>query len=263
MDMNDYWQENKRFLVTLGSGFLVFVIGLFVVQSLYGSDLSTAKRLRNRNRGDLNAERYSAAHRDEASDENDALRAAIDVLSQATAFQPRPGFVVEPGGSPSGTYFTRVEEVREDLDLLASRRRMNYPDGWGIEMLETNNLPEIERRLEALDLLERVARLAAESGVDRISRIVVKLDPGFGSRGGLGALERTSVTFSLLSSAESVTDLIVASQEPASDEGSGGPLAIGQFSVENERNKIGSVKADIEFQVVRVKRDLSDEEAGQ
>ncbi len=57
MDMNDYWQENKRFLVTLGSGFLVFVIGLYVVQSLYGTDLGTAKRLRNKNRGYLKAER--------------------------------------------------------------------------------------------------------------------------------------------------------------------------------------------------------------
>ena len=74
MDMNDYWQENKRFLVTLGSGFLVFLIGLFVVQSLYGEDLGTAKRLRNRNRGDLKTERYSTSHRDAAGEENDALR---------------------------------------------------------------------------------------------------------------------------------------------------------------------------------------------
>jgi hypothetical protein len=264
MDMNDYWQENKRFLVTLGSGFLVFLIGLLVVQSLYGEDLGTAKRLRNRNRGDLKTERYSTAHRDAAGEENDALREAIRVMSVATAFRPRPGFVVEAGtGSASGIYFTRVEEVREDLDLLASRRRMNYPDGWGIEMLETNSLPEIERRLEALDLLERVARLAADAGVDRISRIAVRLDPGFGSRSGLGAVERTTVTFTIQSSAESVTNLIVASQESASEDGSGGPLAIGQFHVKNERNKIGTVKAEIEYQVVRIKNNLGDEEAGQ
>jgi hypothetical protein len=264
MDLNDYWQENKRFLVTLGSGFLVFVIGLFVVQSLYGEDLGAAKRLRNRNRGDLKTERYSAVHRNAAAEDNDALSAAIEVMSAAIAFRPRPGFVVEPGaGSASGIYFTRVEEVREDLNLLASRRRMNYPDGWGIEMLETNSLPEIERRLEALDLLERVVRLAADAGVARISRIAVRLDPGFGSRSGLGAVERTSVTFTLLSSSESVTELIIASQEPAREDGSRGPLAIGRFNVKNERNKIGSVKAEIEFQVIRLKESLDDGEVGQ
>ena len=28
MDLNDIWQENKRFITTVGSGLLVFLIGL-------------------------------------------------------------------------------------------------------------------------------------------------------------------------------------------------------------------------------------------
>ncbi len=268
MDLNDFWQENKRFCVGVGGGLLTFMIGLFIVQSLYGSDLDSATRLRNKNRSSLKTERYSSQHRTQAREENDALRSAIEVLTGAAAFRPRPEFVLGTGGtqgsgSASSVYFNRVESVREDLDLLASRKRMNYPDGWGIEMLETNSTAVIERRLEALDLLERVARLAAQAGVERISRIVVKMDPGFGSRSGLGAVERTSVTFTLVSNAASVTELVMESQKGDSGGAGMGPLALGHFDIKNERNKLGSVKAELEFQVVRIKDVLTDEEEGQ
>ena len=62
---------------------------------------------------------------------------------------------------------------------------------------------------------------------------------------------------------ESVTELIIASQEKAREDGSRGTLAIGRFNVKNERNKIGSVKAEIEFQVIRLKASLDDGEVGQ
>ncbi len=39
MDFNDYWQENKRFLITVGIGLLVFMIGEMILDSVWGEDL--------------------------------------------------------------------------------------------------------------------------------------------------------------------------------------------------------------------------------
>ena len=71
MDLNDFWQENKRFLIMIGSGLLVFLIAsqLFVdpyvdeVQRLQGSRASVQRN--------LTSERYSSCllYTSDAADE--------------------------------------------------------------------------------------------------------------------------------------------------------------------------------------------------
>ena len=41
MDLNDYWQENKRFLVAVGVGLFAFLIGNIIVDAAFGSELRT------------------------------------------------------------------------------------------------------------------------------------------------------------------------------------------------------------------------------
>lgn len=260
MDLNDFWQENKRFLIMIGSGLLVFLIAyqLFVdpyvdeVQRLQGSRASVQRN--------LTSERYSSADKDTAREENDSLVAALEQLAEGVAFRPRPEFVVSPSkGSPGAQYFTRLEEVRESLSLAAGRARLVPPDdAWGVEALQTNSLPLIERHLEALDLIDRIVRLAIDSAVQRIDRIEVDLDPGFGGRDGLGHVERTAVTFSMTTSSTSLTRLIRLSQ---SDE-TGQPLALGEYSVKGQPNRPDQVKADLTFHVVRLHDLPGDEEEG-
>ena len=41
MDLNDYWQENKRFLTIVAGGLLVFLIGEMVIPAVSLSRLFT------------------------------------------------------------------------------------------------------------------------------------------------------------------------------------------------------------------------------
>ena len=36
MDFDDFYQQNKRFLWMVGSGFILFIIGQLIVESMYG-----------------------------------------------------------------------------------------------------------------------------------------------------------------------------------------------------------------------------------
>ena len=250
MDTNDFWQENKRLIVTLACGLLVYLIAGIIVESAYGSDLTSARRELNSNKTALSEDRYSPTERNLARDENDGLREALVSLAETVAFTPRSRFVLDSAaGSASSQYFTLLEGVREDLDLLASRNRLTYPDGWGIGMLETGDPATIERQLEALDVLDRVVRLAVQAGVTRITTILIKLDPAFGSRQGLGQVERTSVNLSFATGSESMTRLLVLTQTATADRV---PLTIEKFEIKGERYKHDAVKADFTFLVVRL-----------
>lgn len=251
MDLNDFWQENKKLLIAIGCGLLVFLIGNLFIESSYGDDLRSTRRARDAERQKLTKERYSTSDREVAHDENEALVAALRDLAAGVAFRPRPAFVVDPTlGSPGAQYFTRLEEVRESLSLAAGRARLVPPDdSWGIEALATNELPVLERHLEALDVIDRVVRLAIDAGVQRIDRIQVTLDPGFGGREGLGHVERTAVSFALTTSSVSLTRLLRMSQNEAA---AGQPLALGEFTVKGLPSRPEQVKADLVFHVVRL-----------
>ena len=137
----------------------------------------------------------------------------MDSLSEDVRFEPRPEFRLEAGAaSASNLYFQRVEEVRESLRRLASRSRVNLPEGLDLEQHMTNDAATIERHLIALDLLDRMLRHAIHSGVESVDRIRVKLDPGFQSKEGVGAIERTQVQLEMVGSSKAIAGTIIASQ---------------------------------------------------
>ncbi|MGD2018285.1 MAG: hypothetical protein PVJ89_09225, partial [Planctomycetota bacterium] len=183
MDLNDVWQENKRFITTVGSGFLVFLIGYLVVEGMYAGDIASIKRNNSNARRKLGTEMFTADDRELARDENDLLRSSFDKLSDAAAFRPRPEFdLAGRGESAQNVYMTSVENVRDRVGDLASRRRAYLPEGLDLEQLKTKNVDAIERNLHAVDLLERTLVLAIESGVKQVRSVDVKLDPAFTSR---------------------------------------------------------------------------------
>ena len=42
MDLNDYWQENKRFVMMVGAGVLAFWIGVMIIDSSLGDAVKLA-----------------------------------------------------------------------------------------------------------------------------------------------------------------------------------------------------------------------------
>ena len=107
-----------------------------------------------------------------AREENEALRAALRTLSEAVVFRARPGF--EPGeGSATNRYFSVVADVRENLVARAGRAGVKIPDDLGLPALSPTKEQEIQRYLEALDLIERAVSLAIEVGVASVEKIKI------------------------------------------------------------------------------------------
>lgn len=257
MDVNDYWQANKRFVVSVGTGALVFLVAFLWLNSAYGGAAKLAAANLRKAANELRESRYGPADLDRATEQNEALQADFEALSQAAAFEPRPEFVLQDGaGSPNNQYFLRRDEVRSDLARIAGRRRVSLPDGLGLQPLKTLNTDTIERHMEALDLLDRLLRMAIDAGVRQVTDVRVDLDPGFGSREGVGALERTRVTVRMVGDADAITETLAATQTARF----GKPMTIGRFDLNAAAGKQSEVRAEIELLAVRLHEIRSEEE---
>ncbi|MEM9802141.1 MAG: hypothetical protein AAGA20_17585 [Planctomycetota bacterium] len=257
MDLNEVWQENKRFITTMGAGLLVFLIGWMVIEGLYSDDIQRIQIANSRERSKLKDAMFTADDRELARDENEVLQEGYATVSEAAAFRPRPEFVLDPSkGEPQNVYFTAVENVRERLTDLASRKRAFLPDGLDLEMVKTRNIDAIERNLHAIDLLERTLVLALESGVGQVRGVEVRLDPAFRSRRGLGAIEKTQVTIDAISTPQAAARWLMATQTPADGGAESSvrlqPLPIESRDARRASNREELVRTSVTFLVVRV-----------
>ena len=249
MNLSDYWQENKRFVTTVVGGVLVFFVAYWMLSGSYGGQALAAKRQLSKLRAELKDPMFTALDRDVAEQENEDLRAALQALSERTAFVPREEFRWIPGAdSASNLYFQRVAEVRERLRRLASRSRARLPEGLDLEPLMTNDSNTIERHLDALDLVERVITEALGNGIESIDRIRVELDPNFRSKQGLGTVERTQVQFDMTGPSESVTATLLATQGDAY----GNPVVLDSVLAKTPRRNAGKVKLNLVCSAIRL-----------
>lgn len=249
MNFSDYWQENKRFVTTVVGAVLVFFVAYSMLSGSYGAQARDARRDLSRIQDDLRKPMYGGADRDLAEQENEALRLALQELSNRTAFEPREEFRWNPAaGSASNLYFQRVAEVNDRLRRLASRSRARLPEELDLERLMTNDSNTIERHLDALDLIERVVTEALASGIESVDRIRVDLDPGFTSKQGLGAVERTRVQFDMSGPAESVTAIILATQ----GDRYGRPVVLDSLIAKTPRRSAGQVKLNLSCSALRL-----------
>src|SRR5262245_27973912 len=251
MDVGAYWQENKRFVVTVGAGVLVFLIGFGIETSLYQGKISSALGAIRRNTTQLKELKFSAQDQKDAEAENASLRAAVERLSVAANFRARPEFVPDPAtGSSANHYLRTLTRVREDLLQRANRASMKVESSLGMPELSPTVEREILRYLEALDLVETVSDLAIRARVDSVDKIQVRLDPGYGSRGGVGAIERTKVQMIFTGSSLELQRLLAWSQRPGAN---GRTLPIDQFEMATAKGRPGQGRLDVTFLVARVK----------
>jgi hypothetical protein len=209
MDLGNYWQENKRFVIAVVLGLITFGLGVLVRNSFYQSDINERRSRITRLKRDLAAPLFTASDRTRAQDENQLLVEAVERLGQEVRFEARPEFLVDPDlGAPANQYLRSLARVRDDLLPLANRANLVLDSGLGMPKLSPTREEEIVRYLEALDVIDMTLRNAIEVGMDSIDRIQIRLDPGLTSRAGLGRIERTRIEFSVTGESEAVTRLL-------------------------------------------------------
>lgn len=257
MDLNNYWQENKRFVVSVAAGVIVFAVGSMLIESFFRAELlkqrrsadSTAKKLRSE-------PMYTPGDLTTAQTEHEELARSVEVLRGAVAFAPRRDFVLDRArGAASNQYFANVSRVREELLTLAGRANLRLPEDLGLPALSPTREGEIARYMEALDLVDRAVRLALAAGVERIDRIEIKLDPGLTSRQGVGQIESTRIEFVMSGRPPPLVRFLEESQSPAPDATTGqaaGPLLIEKTQMQPARTKTDEVGLEVTFVVARV-----------
>ena len=258
MDFNDYWQENKRFVTTVAIGAVVFLIAYVILSGKY-SDAISAKNAQKRGLDQqLNASLFSASDLTAAEDENEALRSTVDELAARADFAPRELFQLDrSAGAPSvnSQYLRALSEVRDQLIPRANRRNMKIDPGLGMPALSPTREDQIERYLEALDLIDTVANIAIEVGVRRVDRIAIRLDPALGTRQGVGRIEKTRVKISFEGPAMPLTQLLARIQRPAD----GRPLLVDEVEMIASKSKPGDARLDLTVIAARL-HDAVDEE---
>jgi len=258
MDLNEYWQENKRFLVVTASGLVVFLLGTMVVDHFFRSELRSLQRAAASADSKLRgSSMYDANQLSEAERQNEALRQAVATLTQATAFQARPEFRLDPkAGAATNQYFAAVSRVRDDLLKTAGRGNLRVPDDLGLPALSPTREAEIERYLEALDLVDRAVRRALAAGVQRIDKIEIRLDPKLASRQGVGDLERTRVDLAASGAPAPLVHFLTATQAPgtgaAGKADATGPLLIEKAEIQTSRGKAEESVLQVTFLAARV-----------
>ena len=93
MNLEEYWQENKRFVTTVAIGLIVFLIGTVSINSIWSSERSEVLGERNSLRNRMRKPLFSSGDRREAEAENEALVAALERLQAELEFKPRARFV--------------------------------------------------------------------------------------------------------------------------------------------------------------------------
>jgi hypothetical protein len=227
--------------------------------SLQRSAAAASAKLRNEPMYDANALA-------EATKANEELAKTVGILTQATAFRARPGFRLDPKAGPAtNQYFTAVSHVREELLRAAGRGNMRLPDDLGLPALAPTREADIERFLEALDLVDRAARLALEAGVQRIDKIEIRLDPRLASRQGVGELEKTRVEISASGKPAPLVHFVSSTQQagkPAADKSpkdtpgtkttDSGPLLIEKAEIQVSRQSAEEAVLQTTFVAARV-----------
>ena len=248
MDLNAYWQENKRFVSAVGVGLVLFFIAWAVVDGSLGDDLRGQRARLARVQRDLKKPLFNSSELQLAEHENQALRAAVQTLAAAVEFTPRPDFALAPGASPSSRYFAVVSDVRDDLQTRAGRAGLALPKDLGLPALSPTREQEIARFLEGLDVVDATVQLAIEVGCERIDRIHIKLDPRLLSGKAIADLEKTVIELRFLGSSEPLVRLLQLLQR----EHDGRTFKVEGVEVRPSRSQRGQVRMDLELVVAHL-----------
>ena len=259
MDLNDYWQENKRFVTIVAAGALAFLIAYFVIGNRYEGQIARQRTQQVQLEGEMRKSHFTAQDYDEAERENEALRAAVDALAGGAAFRARDAFRVEraSGMSAGSQYLRAMNDVAGTLIPRAKRANMRIDEGLGMPALSPTRDDDIDRYLDALDVIDTVANLAIDCGVERVESIQVRLDPGLTLRQGVGRIERTEVTFGFEGEAAPLAELLARTQRPPD----GRPLAVSEVEMVASRFKPGDASLTLKLAAIRLHEPVGEEEA--
>ncbi|MCE9593072.1 MAG: hypothetical protein K8S98_02665 [Planctomycetes bacterium] len=246
-NVENFWQENKPFVLGVAAGAVLFGIGWYAISKTLGAELRTQRARLVTLEKQVAQPRYTNADQEHAQAERDRLNQAVATLSDAVGFHARPEFALD-GGSPANRYFAVQSRVREDLLTQAGRAGLALPEGLGLPALSPTREQEIVRYLEALDVVDRVTRLAIEADCERIDEIRIALDPRRVSGKSIPDIERTSIEFDLIGPSGPMAKWIALTQQ----ERFGDVILIDKLNLQASRTKADEARLEVAFRIAHL-----------
>ena len=240
MDFSNYWQENKRFLTSVGVGVAVFAAAWFAIDNYLGADLRTQSARKIKLESDLKQAMFTNTDLDRAKVDNAALVEACNQLRARVEFVARPAFRLEKGIPATSRYFAVLEHTRDDLRTRAGRAGLVIPDDLGMPAVAPTKEVELGRYLEALDAIEQAIGIAIDTDVQRVEAIRVKLDPRLLSGKPFDDMEKTLIEVKLLGAPVPLTKWLAALQS----ERDGRVLMLEKADVESAHAKHDEVRVE-------------------
>jgi hypothetical protein len=213
MDLEAIWAEHKRFLLGLAAAVVVFFIATRILAAMYvrpaerleASTENTIAKLRRRpapSESDLRAQREIGKE----------LDARLSEAERRVAFPVDPDFVLAPGAAFDLVYNDRFREVRDEVMSQAARDGVFVDPSLGMPESTPTDRAEVQRILEALDVIGEVLDRALSNGIDSVPQIRV---PSAGRKGFHAArsyLDEIRVNFEMIGDSDAVMGLVEALQ---------------------------------------------------
>ena len=260
MDIEQYWQRNRRFVLQVAGGLLGFLVLNLVLARTVGSDLRKSQGEQASQRAKLQRltnDGFGAADRRSAEEDHVALGLAIADFAARVEYAPGPELAAAIAKPTPASYLSSVARVREELLQQASRSDVELEQSLGLPEISPTRPEEIGRTLEALDAIERVARAGIEAGITRLDKLKIRLDPGLYGRRGEGALERTHVDLRLSGDNAAVLATLLATQRPSAP--GQRALMIDSLKATPERDRPEELRLELTLVIARLYDPVSSE----
>ncbi|MAW61273.1 MAG: hypothetical protein CMJ94_10615 [Planctomycetes bacterium] len=204
MNLDTIWQLHKRFITGVAIGLVVFLIGLAVIGSTAGADLAARKSAIGKHKRSLQTQVYSRSQLNELTTRRNEMDARIVELAQDALPPLREDYDLT--GKPSATqhYIELTGRLRTELTGWALRRNVEIDENLGLPPQSPTQPQKIARVLRGLDVVERVCRLAVQTGAASVENIdVASRVPRTSRRNTAPVLDLTPVTLEVVFSDQS------------------------------------------------------------
>ncbi len=257
MNLDAFWQKNKRVVLGCLGGVVVFFVLLSVLTSGARERQEKARR------------QISAANRElrEARFGPDQVRALESSLRELEASNARlaewalpplrDDFRLPPGKAPSQHYIELTGGLRQELVAWALRRNCEVDETLGLPAVSPTQAHQVERTLRGLDVVERVVRLAVAGGARRVERLSIAERVRRGGRKRAQALDLVPVHVEVVFEGASPTPFLRALLAEAE---AGRPLGLAGLDVLEPQTRRNERRVVLDFAVGSREEALAAEE---
>lgn len=208
MDLNDVWQNHRRFILGVGAGLLVLVVGKVVIGTMWdatGAGSAASARLAKLNK----VETVQKSELSAVLGANTRDGERIDELSQRMRFKPDPRYVLDKNEKTPDLRFTEIRsQATEALVDVAARGNIRVDETLGLPPFTPAGREAIQRYLLGLNVVQEVVESAILADVRSVDTIEVIDARGKKSKDKRQLAEALTVKFKISGSAAALSELV-------------------------------------------------------